>query len=432
MKYIKSMKLTLAVVAALATLPLTGWSYAWSSTDNWATWANGGFWVCNDVWGSGAQTETIWANSYSYWGVTTSQSGGGIKSYPDVEKDINIAVNSLGTLSSSFSASTPGGSSYDLAYDIWLNGSSYEVMIWESWNATQPIASSYDANGNAIPQYYNQSIGGSSWNVYYRGGTLSFLRTSQTSSGSVDIKALLQWINTIGWYNNPTVAKVEFGWEILNTSGTQTFTMNSYSLNVSSGGGGGGGGCTPTAITPYVQVNGGTWNQTGSASVAAGGTVIIGPQPVSGGSWKWSGPNGFSSTSREITLGNIQSSQGGTYTATYTNPGGCNSTYSFSVTVSGGGGGGCTPTAITPYVQINGGAWSQTSNASLSAGGTLTFGPQPVSGGSWSWSGPSGFNSTARQVSVSNIQKSQAGTYAATYTNSGGCKSTQNFNVTVN
>jgi len=75
---------------------------------------------------------------------------------------------------------------------------------------------------------------------------------------------------------------------------------------------------------------------------------------------------------------------------------------------------------------------SQTSNASLSAGGTLTFGPQPVSGGSWSWSGPSGFNSTARQVSVSNIQKSQAGTYAATYTNSGGCKSTQNFNVTVN
>ena len=155
-----------------------------------------------------------------------------------------------------------------------------------------------------------------------------------------------------------------------------------------------------------------------------------GRSPSSGGSWKWSGPNGFSSTAREITISNVQSSQGGTYVATYTNPGGCNSTASFSITVTGGG--GCTPTAITPYVQINGGSWQQTSSASLFAGGTLTFGPQPASGGSWSWSGPSGFNSTARQVSVTNIQKSQAGTYTATYTNSSGCKSTQTFSVTVN
>ena len=429
MKYIKSMKLTLAVVAALATLPLTGWAYAWTSSDAFGTWTSGAYTIENDVWGSGAGPQTIWANSGSNFGVTSTQSGGGIKSYPNSDyQNINTAVNSLGTLTSSFNATTPGGCAYDQAYDIWLNGSGYEVMIWNSWSGNQPIAASYDANGNAIASYQNQSIGGTTYNVYYRGTVFSFLRTGQTSSGSVDIAAVLKWINSKGLYNNPTLAKVQCGWEILTTSGAQNFTMNSYSVTV--GGGGGGGGCTPTAITPYVQVNGGTWNQTGSASVAAGGTVILGPQPVSGGSWKWSGPNGFSSTSREITLGNIQSSQGGTYVATYTNPGGCNSTYSFSISVSGGG--GCTPTAITPYVQINGGSWQQTSSASLSAGGTLTFGPQPTSGGSWSWSGPSGFNSTARQVSVTNIQKSQAGTYTATYTNSSGCKSTQTFSVTVN
>jgi hypothetical protein len=92
---------------------------------------------------------------------------------------------------------------------------------------------------------------------------------------------------------------------------------------------------------------------------------------------------------------------------------------------------GCTPTAITPYVQVNGGTWQQTASASLSAGGSVMFGPQPTTGGSWSWSGPNGFSATTREVFISNIQANQAGNYVATYTNSGGCQSTQTFSVTV-
>lgn len=92
----------------------------------------------------------------------------------------------------------------------------------------------------------------------------------------------------------------------------------------------------------------------------------------------------------------------------------------------------CTPTAITPYTQVNGGTWQQTANASLSAGGTVQFGPQPVQGGSWSWSGPNNFSAGTREIYISNIQASQAGNYVATYTNSGGCQSTQNFTITVN
>ncbi|NLR68819.1 T9SS type A sorting domain-containing protein [Chitinophaga varians] len=92
----------------------------------------------------------------------------------------------------------------------------------------------------------------------------------------------------------------------------------------------------------------------------------------------------------------------------------------------------CTPTAITPYTQVNGGTWQQTANASLSAGGTVQFGPQPVQGGSWSWSGPNNFSAGTREIYISNVQSSQAGNYVATYTNSGGCQSTQNFTITVN
>ncbi|WP_205513602.1 T9SS type A sorting domain-containing protein [Longitalea arenae] len=109
------------------------------------------------------------------------------------------------------------------------------------------------------------------------------------------------------------------------------------------------------------------------------------------------------------------------------------------VYMSAGGGRGliywepaaCTPTAITPYVQLNGGTWQQTANATVAAGGSILFGPQPVQGGSWSWSGPNNFGATTREAGISNIQVNQAGNYVATYTNSGGCQSTQTFNITV-
>jgi hypothetical protein len=96
-------------------------------------------------------------------------------------------------------------------------------------------------------------------------------------------------------------------------------------------------GCQPIAINPYLSVNGGGWQNTSSATLAAGGSIVIGPQPLNG-TWRWTGPNGFASTSRQISLSNIQTSQGGNYTATYTNPCGAQSTLTFTITVTGGGG----------------------------------------------------------------------------------------------
>ena len=95
------------------------------------------------------------------------------------------------------------------------------------------------------------------------------------------------------------------------------------------------GSCTPTAITPYIQVNSGAWTEESSAAVASGSTVNLGPQPTSGGSWSWTGPNGYTSTSRQINAIPL-SSGGNTYVATYTNSSGCKSTETFTITVSGG------------------------------------------------------------------------------------------------
>jgi hypothetical protein len=92
-------------------------------------------------------------------------------------------------------------------------------------------------------------------------------------------------------------------------------------------------GCTPTAIVPNTQVNGGTWRNSVSDTVVPGATIVLGPQPNVASGWSWSGPNGFTATTREITLSNVAAVHAGTYTATYTNASGCKSTQKFTVTV---------------------------------------------------------------------------------------------------
>jgi hypothetical protein len=81
---------------------------------------------------------------------------------------------------------------------------------------------------------------------------------------------------------------------------------------------------------------------------------------------------------------------------------------------------------------VNGGAWQATGNATLNAGGSFTLGPQPSSGGSWSWTGPGGFTATTREITRTNVTTAMGGQYVARYTNTCGAQSTYTFNITIN
>jgi len=178
--------------------------------------------------------------------------------------------------------------------------------------------------------------------------------------------------------------------------------------------------CTPT-ITPYINVNG-AWLQTATASVTTTTqTVNLGPQPNRGGTWAWSGPNGFTATARQINR--IALSAGvNTYTATYTNVSGCQSTQAFTITAPA-------PTAITPFLQVNGAAWQQASSATVAFGSTVNLGPQP-GGGTWAWTGPNGYTSSSQQINSIPLPVG-VDSYVATYTNTSGIKSTQTYTITV-
>ncbi|MCR8558999.1 hypothetical protein KXD93_15180 [Mucilaginibacter sp. BJC16-A38] len=219
----------------------------WSSSAQYGSWSNGGYTLNNDIWGSGAGAQSIWANSYSNWGVWANHPNtGGIKSYPNSSKYVGVTLSSLNSCTSSFNFTIPGSGAWEAAYDIWDSGNQNETMLWLNYTGSangsgnvKPISYNYNANGNAVPVYTNVSVGGHTWNVY-RGNNgynnvYSFLRTSNTNSGTVDVKAIETWIKNQGWFGNITLGNVQFGFEITSSYGNNgsglNFTCNSYSVS---------------------------------------------------------------------------------------------------------------------------------------------------------------------------------------------------------
>ncbi|MBO0869894.1 MAG: cellulose binding domain-containing protein [Micromonosporaceae bacterium] len=208
---------------------------AWVATGAFDSWTNNGYTLNNDVWGSGAGPQTIWARTGTNWGVVANHPRtSGVKSYPHTGRTIGSTLSSLHSISSSFNVSVPADSDYETAYDIWANNFAYEIMIWTNQHgAVGPIAESYDSNG-AVPSASNVSAGGHTWNVY-RGSNgsnavFSFLLTSGTNSGTIDVLGVLNWLRSQGWYGDVTVGEIQFGFELSGTAGQSNFVCNSFSI----------------------------------------------------------------------------------------------------------------------------------------------------------------------------------------------------------
>lgn len=222
---------SIIAMALVVTMAIGGTAQAatWSSSDKWGTWSNGGYTVRNNIWGGGAGPQSIWANSYSNFGVLADHPNtGGVKSYPHSAKNIGRKMSALQRLSSSFNVSRPGSGSYATAYDIWANNNAYEIMLWmNKQGAVGPIGS----------KQATATVGGHTWDVY-RGSNganevFSFLRTSNTNAGTVDVLAVMNWIKSRGWFGDVTLGEVQFGYEITSSSGGLNFTTNSYSVSSS-------------------------------------------------------------------------------------------------------------------------------------------------------------------------------------------------------
>lgn len=251
-----------------------------------------------------------------------------------------------------------------------------------------------------------------------------------------------------------------------------------------------GSGCTNSVVTPVI-INPIPNISIGSNSpVCATGTIQL--NSSGGGSYSWTGPNGFSNTTANPSITNATTASQGQYQLTVTNNG-CTASAITSVSVVVGqavasySGAVCIGGAInliantggTNYVWAgsNGFASSSsnsnivlTTSASLSDAGTYTVtvsgtsgctgtssvqvvvhtNPTPLAGNTgpvcaggsltlmasggvgYVWSGPSFFGASGSSVSIPNIQSNQAGTYTVVVIDANNCKATSNTAVLVN
>ncbi|OEJ62052.1 hypothetical protein BGM19_32540 [Streptomyces agglomeratus] len=225
----------IAPTAAFATL--IGYAAApahaavWSSSDRWGTYTtSNGYTLYNNIWGSGAGSQTIWANSFSNWGVWAAHPDtGGIKSYPNAKKVVNKPLSALTSLTSSYNVTVPSSGDYNTSYDIWDSDYDYEVMLWMNFNGD--VGALGSSQGTV-------TLGGHTWTVYKGDNganeVFSFLRTSDSSAGTVNILPVLRWIkDTKGWWGNETIGDVQFGYEITSSPGGLDFRTNAYSVSSS-------------------------------------------------------------------------------------------------------------------------------------------------------------------------------------------------------
>ncbi len=234
-------------LGALVSMPAN--AQAWSSCSQYATYTSGQYNVYTDEWGA-SSGQCLYVYSATNWTSTSNFSGNGIKAYPDTEFSLNnVALSSLNSVPTSFSVTVPGGADFDAAYDLWTANNVDEVMVWEEWNYDGPLSSSYGCSGypsTACPIATNVYINGGYYDVFQGNNghnVISFLRTSQRATGSEDILQFMNWCASNGKLNSQTFSTADFGIEITATSGTQNFTLNSYSSSIvtassSSGGSG--------------------------------------------------------------------------------------------------------------------------------------------------------------------------------------------------
>ena len=163
-----------------------------------------------------------------------------------------------------------------------------------------------------------------------------------------------------------------------------------YSLYVVSG------GCTSLVSTQSVVVNPGpAAPATGGNSPLCEGSALNLTASGSGGSYAWTGPGGYTSSTQNPTISPATAANSGTYSVVYT-VGGCSSTpATYNVVVN--------PTPATPAVS---------SNSPVCVGNPINLTTTATTGGTYAWTGPAGFTSAVQNPVIASATAANSGTYS--------------------
>jgi xyloglucan-specific endo-beta-1,4-glucanase len=200
---------------------------------------NGQGWQC--MWNSFQSGDTIgWGTNYSWAGANNT-----VKSYTSVvlgwhwgwdrtgtELPVQVSANRTVTTSYNYNIGSDGAK--NVAYDLWLHtinnptwehNPSDEVMIWLYRSGGVSPVGSPQATVTIAGSTWELWRGNVGWEVY------SFVRTSTSTSGTINLRDFLNHLVSRGWLSSSKyLTSVEFGTEAF--VGTAQLDVNSYSVDV--------------------------------------------------------------------------------------------------------------------------------------------------------------------------------------------------------
>src|SRR6185436_16245445 len=211
--------------------------------------------------------------------------------------------------------------------------------------------------------------------------------------------------------NTPAVAGATYAWtgpggftsSLQNPTRTNATTADggSYSVTVTVNGCTSAAGSTTVVVNPTPSTPAPT-NTGPYCDGGAGATVQLNTATVSGATYAWTGPTGFTSALQNPTRAGATPADSGSYSVTVT-VNGCTSAAG-STTV------GIFATPATPTAS-NGGPYC--------GGQTIQLNTPTVAGATYAWTGPNGFTSALQNPTRANAQLVDAGSYSVTVTTNG-------------
>jgi PKD repeat protein len=185
-----------------------------------------------------------------------------------------------------------------------------------------------------------------------------------------------------------------------------TAMAGTYSVTVTAN------GCSATSTTSVAVNNLPTASATANGPLCEGATLNLSTTAVTGATYAWSGPGGYTATTRTPARTNVTLAMAGTYSVTVT-ANGCSNTSTVAVVINPAPGA------------------TASSNSPVCTGSDINLTTPAVSGATYSWTGPNSFASTAQSPVRSNATAAMAGTYTVTVT-ANGCTSTSSATIAVN